>query len=133
MSPDGMRHPLPAREPDSITITGLTVQANHGVYDFERRDGQRFMIDVTIWLDLADAQAGDDLGRTVSYAELADAVAAAVTRDPVDLIETVAERVARVALESPAVERTRVTVHKPDAPLDVQFDDVSVTITRSRA
>jgi dihydroneopterin aldolase len=133
MTPDGPRHPIPGGESDSISITGLTVQANHGVYDFERRDGQRFVIDVTIWLDMADAQAADDLGRTVSYAELADAVAAAVSRDPVDLIETVAERVARVALGYASVERTRVTVHKPDAPLDVQFDDVSVTITRPRA
>ena len=58
---------------------------------------------------------------------------AAVERDPVDLIETVAERVAAVALAHPAVEEVEVTVHKPEAPIGVPFADVAVTIVRGRA
>jgi dihydroneopterin aldolase len=122
-----------AVEPDSITITGLTVQANHGVFDFERRDGQPFVIDLTVWLDTTDAAAHDDLAKTLHYGELADAVAAAATGDPVDLIETLAERVAQVALSYPVAQAVRVTVHKPRAPIAVTFADVSITITRRRS
>jgi dihydroneopterin aldolase len=118
---------------DSITLTGLAVRANHGVFDFEREQGQTFVIDVTVWLDLGPAASGDALAETVHYGELAEAVHAAVASDPVDLIETVAERVARVALSFAAVERVRATVHKPDAPIPVPFGDVAVTIERDRA
>jgi len=104
---------------DRITLTGLRAFAHHGVLEFERTDGQTFVIDVTVHLALSDAAAGDDLAQTVHYGVLADQVVAAVERDPVDLIETVAERVA-------------VTVHKPDAPIAVPFADVSVTILRGR-
>lgn len=122
-----------ARTPDRITLTGVRVRAHHGVFDFERVEGQEFVIDVSVAVDLAAAASGDDLGRTVHYGELAEAVADAVRRDPVDLIETVAERVADVALAYPAVEEVEVTVHKPEAPISVPFDDVAVTIVRSRA
>jgi dihydroneopterin aldolase len=122
-----------ARTPDRITLTGVRVRAHHGVFDFEREQGQEFVIDVAVAVDLAAAASGDDLGRTVHYGELAEAVADAVRRDPVDLIETVAERVAAVALAYPAVEEVEVTVHKPEAPISVPFDDVAVTIVRSRA
>lgn len=117
---------------DSITLTGLTVQANHGVFDFERANGQPFVIDLTVWLDLAAAARGDALAKTVHYGELAVAVHDAVAADPVDLIETVAERIARVALGFEAAERVRVTVHKPDAPIPVPFADVAVAIERDR-
>jgi dihydroneopterin aldolase len=117
---------------DRITLTGVRVHAHHGVFDFEREAGQPFVIDVTAFVDLAAAAAGDDLARTVHYGELAEAIAAAVERDPVDLIETVAERVAAVALGYPAVSEVEVTVHKPAAPINVPFDDVAVTIVRSR-
>jgi dihydroneopterin aldolase len=117
---------------DSITLTGIAVQANHGVFDFERESGQLFVVDVTVWLDLAPAARGDELAATVHYGELAAAVHAAVAADPVDLIETVAERVARVALGFPAVERVRATVHKPNAPIEVPFADVAVTVERAR-
>jgi len=118
---------------DRITLTGVRVRAHHGVLDFEREQGQEFVIDVSVAVDLAAAASGDDLGSTVHYGELAEAVAAAVRRDPVDLIETVAERVAAVALGYPAVEEVEVTVHKPEAPIAVPFADVAVTIVRSRA
>ncbi|WP_298229082.1 dihydroneopterin aldolase [Gryllotalpicola sp.] len=118
---------------DTVTLAGLEVFAHHGVFDFERENGQRFVIDVTVWADLDGAAVGDSLAQTVHYGELAEAVVAAVEADPVDLIETVAARVARVALGFAAAERVRVTVHKPNAPIDAVFADVAVSIERDRA
>ncbi|MCA0218498.1 MAG: dihydroneopterin aldolase [Actinobacteria bacterium] len=117
---------------DEITLTGLRATAFHGVLDHERRDGQVFVIDVTVMLPLGDAATTDDLARTIHYGELAAEVVAAVESNPVDLIETVAERIATVVLAHERAMFTRVTVHKPHAPISVPFDDVSVTITRGR-
>jgi dihydroneopterin aldolase len=122
-----------ASTPDRISVTGIRVRAHHGVFDFEREQGQEFVIDVAVAVDLRAAASGDELARTVHYGELAEAVARAVERDPVDLIETVAERVAAVALAFAGVEEATVTVHKPQAPIAVPFDDVSVTVVRGRA
>jgi dihydroneopterin aldolase len=124
---------IQSRPTDSIVLTGLRVRANHGVFDFERAEGQEFVVDVTAWLDLSVAAAGDDLGATVHYGELAEEVVAAVERDPVDLIETVAERVAATVLAHKPVDAVEVTVHKPQAPITVPFGDVAVRILRSRA
>ena len=118
---------------DSITLTGLRAFAHHGVFDFEREAGQEFVIDVTVSLDLRPAAGGDELGATMHYGELAEAVVAAVERDPVDLIETVAERIADVVLANERAEAVRVTVHKPRAPITVPFADVAVTIERTQA
>jgi len=118
---------------DQITLTGLRASAFHGVFEHERRDGQVFVLDVTVSLDFAAAAAGDDLERTIHYGELADEIVASVERDPVDLIETVAERIAQVVLAHRAAQLVTVTVHKPSAPITVPFDDVSVTITRARS
>ncbi|MEP6481889.1 MAG: dihydroneopterin aldolase [Rhodoglobus sp.] len=115
---------------DEITLTGLRAFAHHGVFAHERQDGQEFIIDVSAFLDLTAAGAGDDLAQTVHYGVLAEQVVAAVESDPVDLIETVAERIAAVVLAHEAVRVARVTVHKPAAPITVPFADVSVTITR---
>jgi len=117
---------------DRIVLTGLRAIGHHGVFEHERQDGQEFVIDVTVHLSLHDAAAGDDLAQTVNYGELAEQVVAAVETDPVDLIETVAERVAAVALSFPRVDTVDVTVHKPSAPITVPFADVSVSITRGR-
>lgn len=118
---------------DAIVLTGLRVHANHGVYDFERENGQEFVVDVTAWLDLRAPAEIDDVASTVHYGELAEEVAEAVRRDPVDLIETVAERVAGVVLGHPIVDAVEVTVHKPDAPIAVPFGDVAVRIVRERS
>lgn len=115
---------------DCITLTGLRASAFHGVLEQERRTGQVFLIDVIVYLNLASAAASDDLDKTIHYGELAEEVVAAVEGEPVDLIETVAERVANVVLAHDAAKMTTVTVHKPSAPISVPFDDVSVTITR---
>jgi dihydroneopterin aldolase len=118
---------------DFLTLTGLKATAHHGVFEEERRDGQDFFIDLVVWLDVRAAARGDDLERTIHYGVLAGEVVGAVERDPVDLIETVAERIAEVVLAHPAAERVRVTLHKPSAPITVPFADVSITITRSRS
>ena len=115
---------------DRITLTGLRATGHHGVFEHERIDGQEFVVDLTVHLDLRGL--GDDLDRTVHYGELAEAVVAAVERDPVDLIETLAERIADVALAFPATQSVDVTVHKPQAPITVPFGDVAVRILRSR-
>lgn len=101
--------------------------------DFERRDGQEFVVDVALGLETGPAARSDDLSDTVDYGELAKRLHAAVESDPVDLIETLAARLADVCLSYPQVEEAEVTIHKPDAPIEVAFDDVTLTIQRSRA
>jgi dihydroneopterin aldolase len=118
---------------DRITLTGLRAYAFHGVLEHERVDGQLFVVDVVVHLSLAEAGGSDLLAQTIHYGELAEAVVGAVERDPVDLIETVAERIASMVLLQPRAELVEVTVHKPSAPITVPFDDVSVSITRSRS
>jgi len=118
---------------DRIRLTGLRARGHHGVFAHERANGQDFVVDLVVHVDLARAAASDDVDDTVHYGVLAEQVVAAVERDPVDLIETLAERIADVALAWPAVLRVDVVVHKPQAPITVPFDDVAVEITRSRA
>jgi dihydroneopterin aldolase len=117
---------------DTITLTGLRASAFHGVFEHEKRDGQVFVVDVTVHLDFAAAAAADDLEATIHYGVLAEEIVGAVERDPVDLIETVAERIAQVVLAHRAAQLVSVTVHKPGAPITVPFDDVAVTIVRGR-
>lgn len=117
---------------DEIVLTGLTVFGRHGVFEHERENGQEFVIDLRLHLDLADAAASDDVADTVHYGELAERVAAVVSGEPVDLIETLAQRIADVALDDLRVQRAEVTVHKPHAPIALTFADVAVTIRRTR-
>ena len=117
---------------DEIALTGLRAIGYHGVLPQERVEGQLFIVDVVLRLSLAPAAEGDDLAATVDYGELASRVVKSVESDPVDLIETVADRVARLALGYPPVESVEVTVHKPNAPIEVPFADVAVTIRRDR-
>lgn len=117
---------------DEIVLTGLTVFGRHGVFDHERRDGQDFTIDLRLRLSLAKAADSDEVTDTVHYGELAEKVAAAVAGEPVNLIETLAERIAAVGLEDRRVQEVVVTVHKPYAPIPLNFADVAVTITRRR-
>jgi dihydroneopterin aldolase len=117
---------------DRITLIGLRASAFHGVLAHERANGQLFLIDVVVHLSLREAGASDELAATIDYGELSARIVSAVESDPVDLIETVAERVATLVLEYPLAMMTEVTVHKPSAPITVPFADVSVTITRGR-
>jgi 7,8-dihydroneopterin aldolase/epimerase/oxygenase len=117
---------------DRITLTGIEVFAHHGVLPHERELGQRFVVELVLELDLAPAAASDDVADTVHYGELAAAVADLVAGDPVDLIETVADRVATRCLAEERVLAAEVTVHKPSAPLPVVAAEVAVTVRRSR-
>ncbi len=117
---------------DRITLTGLQVRGHHGVFEHERREGQRFVVDLVIGVDVHAASDGDDLSRTVDYGALAQRVHDATASDPVDLIESLAQRIADVVLDDVLVQWVRVTVHKPEAPIPVAFQDVAVTIERSR-
>jgi dihydroneopterin aldolase len=117
---------------DEIALTGLTVFGRHGVYDHERENGQEFTVDLRLAMSLAPAAASDDVVDTVHYGELAEKVAAVVGGEPVNLIETLAVRIADVALEDERVQRVSVTVHKPHAPIPLSFADVAVRVHRTR-
>jgi dihydroneopterin aldolase len=117
---------------DQIRLTGLRVRGRHGVYDFERAQGQDFVIDVVLDLDLAPAARSDDVTDTVHYGELAERLAAIVAGEPLRLIESLADRLAAACLADARVQAATVTVHKPQAPIPLEFADVAVTITRSR-
>lgn len=117
---------------DRLSVTDIEVIGHHGVFEFERREGQRFLVDLTLGLDTRAAAASDDLADTVDYGSLVERVHAAVAGDPVDLIETVAARVADLCLAADRVTWAEVTVRKPDAPIAVPFGEVAVTVVRNR-
>jgi dihydroneopterin aldolase len=117
---------------DRIELRGLRVRGHHGVFDHERRDGQDFVVDVTVWMDLAPAAASDDLADTLHYGELAQRAADIVGGEPCDLIETVAGRIAADVLTDPRVRDVEVVLHKPQAPIPLEFADVAVVARRSR-
>lgn len=117
-----------------IKLTGLRVFAHHGVFDFERQNGQDFYIDASVWIDGDKAAYNDDLSKTVHYGDLAKAIVDNVKQNPVDLIETLAQRLLDLALNfgGGIVTRAQITVHKPDAPILYEFQDVSVTVEGTR-
>ncbi len=115
---------------DELAVLGIECFGHHGVFDFEKREGQVFVIDLVLGIDTRPAAASDDLQDTADYGSLVAAVKYAVEHDPVDLIETLAQRIADVCLLGDRVEWARVTVHKPDAPIEATFRDVALTITR---
>lgn len=117
---------------DELAVLGIECWGHHGVFEFERREGQAFIVDLVLGLDTRPAAASDDLQDTVDYGSLVTAVKAAVENDPVDLIEKLVQRIADVCLADSRVAWARVTIHKPDAPIDATFRDVALTITRGR-
>ncbi|MFE6778175.1 dihydroneopterin aldolase [Streptomyces sp. NPDC057702] len=117
---------------DRVALRGLRARGHHGVFPEEREKGQTFVVDLVLGLDTRPAAADDDLTKTVHYGVVAEQVVAEVAGEPVDLIETLAERIAQRCLEHAVVREVEVVVHKPQAPITVPFDDVTITITRSR-
>jgi 7,8-dihydroneopterin aldolase/epimerase/oxygenase len=117
---------------DRIALSGLRVRGHHGVFAHERRDGQDFVVDATLWLDSRPAAASDDLADTVDYGGLADRLAGVVEGEPVNLIETLAARLCELCMADERVIAAEVTVHKPQAPIQREFADVAVTARRSR-
>lgn len=118
---------------DQIRLTGLRAYGYHGVLPHEREHGQEFIVDACLSLDTRPAAATDDLTLTADYGGLADRLAAIVTGEPVDLIETLAERLAAECLADARIGEAEITVHKPGAPVHVLVQDVSVTIRRGRS
>lgn len=116
---------------DAITLTGLRATGYHGVYDHERRDGQEFVVDIVLHRDLREAALTDDVADTVHYGEVAELVAGEIEGPAVNLLETLAQRIADAVIARYALASVTVTVHKPQAPIPVTFADVSVTITRT--
>ncbi|PWG60632.1 dihydroneopterin aldolase [Bifidobacterium catulorum] len=117
---------------DSIRLTGVRAEATHGVLDFEHVEPQPFVVDATMFLDLSEAGASDDLAATVDYGQIAKRIVNVIEGEHVDLIERLAAKIADSILLSHRIQRVIVTVHKPKAPIKVPFDDVSVTIERAR-
>ena len=117
---------------DQIRLTGIRAAGRHGVLDFEHERAQTFVVDATLFLDLAPAGRSDALDDTVDYGAIAKGIVAVIEGEHVDLIEKLADRIAAMIIDFPAVRRVQVTVHKPNAPIVVPFDDVSVTVERSR-
>ena len=124
--------------PLKVSIRGLKVYAHHGVFDFEKAYGQDFFIDADVWIDGEAAAANDDLAQTVNYGELANALVADAKTNPVDLRETLASRLLTLVMgfgggdQTGIVKKAKVTVHKPNAPIDHEFSDVSVTVKAKR-
>jgi dihydroneopterin aldolase len=127
-----MTHAASVPVVDRLVVRGLTIRGHHGVFEHERREGQDFVVDVALGIDTTRAAGTDDLRDTVDYGTLSEQLKAAVERDPVDLLETLAQRLADVCLAHPQVRDVEVTVHKPHAPIQVPFEDVALTIARSR-
>ncbi|AYJ33623.1 dihydroneopterin aldolase [Corynebacterium xerosis] len=128
---------------DRIALTGLKVRGNHGVFDHEKRDGQDFSCDITLWLDFGAAAASDDLADTVDYGAVAQIAHDVIAGPARDLIETVAVEIAEKLLAAdgaaaaaasrpPLLHAVEVTIHKPQAPISLEFGDVAVTARRSR-
>ncbi|WP_327143344.1 dihydroneopterin aldolase [Nocardia sp. NBC_01327] len=117
---------------DRIELRGLRVFGHHGVFDFEKRDGQEFLVDVTLWTDFSAAVKSDDVADTVHYGELADQVVRIVSGEPRDLIETVVSEIADEVMNDPRIQAVEVVLHKPSAPIPHTFEDVRVVTSRRR-
>ncbi|MFP3581031.1 dihydroneopterin aldolase [Arthrobacter sp. SIMBA_036] len=119
---------------DRITLTGVTAVGHHGVFDFERRDGQPFVVDAVLSMDFAKAAETDDLQYTAHYGEVAELITKHIEGEPLNLIEGLAVRIADGILANyPMVAAVDVTVHKPKAPIEVPFGDVTVSVHRGRS
>jgi len=117
---------------DRIELRGLTVRGHHGVFEHERTDGQDFVVDITVWIDLAAAAASDELADTLDYGALAQRAADVIAGEPRNLIETVAAELAEGVMTDERVHAVEVVLHKPNAPIPLAFNDVAVVARRSR-
>lgn len=118
---------------DTITLTRVTAIGYHGVFEHEKRDGQPFITDVVLHLDVSAAAETDDLAKTADYGAVAETIVAMVTGEAFDLIETLSVRTAeKILADFAQVDAVEVTIHKPKAPIQVPFGDVSITVFRTR-
>ena len=117
---------------DVIELHGLEVFAYHGVFEHEQAEGQTFVIDLALELDLSEAAATDDLAATVNYGLLAHEIANATRATRFQLIEALAVHLCDVVLAHDLVDAVTVKVGKPQAPIDETFGTVAVTLRRER-
>jgi len=117
---------------DHIVLQGVAARGYHGVLDAEKADGQDFVVDVTLEVDLRRPGRSDLLAHTVNYAEVAADIVELITGPSLDLIEALADQIAVAVLRRPLVQAVEVTVHKPQAPVGVPFGDVQVVVERRR-
>jgi 7,8-dihydroneopterin aldolase/epimerase/oxygenase len=117
---------------DKITLSGVTAVGHHGVFEFERRNGQPFIVDAVLHLDFAKAAASDDVLDTAHYGEVAECIRKWITGEPLNLIEALAVRMADDLLQEFPLAAVDITVHKPKAPIEVEFGDVAVSVHRER-
>ncbi|MBM7051613.1 dihydroneopterin aldolase [Rothia sp. ZJ932] len=117
---------------DRITLTGVECLGYHGVLESEKQNGQPFIVDVTLLTDFSSSASSDDIGKTANYAEVAETIREVVSDGSVDLVETLAEKLAATILSRFAIDALELTVHKPQAPIEVPFADVAVTIFRKK-
>jgi dihydroneopterin aldolase len=116
---------------DRITLTGVTAVGHHGVFDFERREGQPFVVDAVLHLDFTEAAESDDVRDTAHYGEVAQRITDWISGEPLNLIEALAVRIADSLLSEFKLQAVDITVHKPQAPIAVPFGDVAVTVHRA--
>lgn len=117
---------------DTISVFGIRGFGHHGVLESERQTGQEFIVDVELEVNTSESARFDDLTLTVDYSDVAKRVHAFIVGDPLQLIETLANRIAADLLTIERVTTVAVTVHKPHAPIPVDFADVTVTVTRKK-
>jgi dihydroneopterin aldolase len=117
---------------DRITLSGVTAVGYHGVFEFERREGQPFVVDAVLHLNFAKAAESDDVRDTAHYGEVAERIKDWITGEPLNLIEALAVRIADDLLSEYQLGAVEITVHKPKAPIEVPFGDVSVSVYRER-
>ena len=118
---------------DRITLRGIRARGRHGVLRDERENGQGFVVDVDLHMNHVEAARSDSITDTVNYDELAKAIVADIAGEPLNLIESLAERIAQTVLQEPGVAAVEVVVHKPEAPVSVPVTDVSATVFRTRS
>jgi len=118
---------------DHVFVTGLALHAYHGVMEHEAKVGQTFKLDLTLDMDLTEAARTDKLADTVGYDQVVDVASKTFCANRYRLVEAAAGAVADAVLARfPQVTAVRVTVHKPHAPIAATFEDVGVSILRSR-
>jgi 7,8-dihydroneopterin aldolase/epimerase/oxygenase len=132
MAGAAVTEPPAAGRRDRVALRGLRVRGHHGVFEHERADGQDFVVDVVLEFDTSIAARTDELADTADYGALAMTIAAIIGGEPVNLLETLAERIATSCLADGRIDSVEVSVHKPHAPIPLAFDDVAVSIVRSR-
>ena len=117
---------------DKVSITGIEAFGFHGVFEHEKKEGQEFIVDVEFEYDTSKAIQTDFIEDAIDYGAIALLIKSIVEGEPKNLIEKVADEIAQQILNNFKVNSVKVTLHKPQAPLDMEFKDVSVSVERRK-